>query len=139
MKDSQKTNDKHQNQANLSGVTRRNFVKRATIAAVTSTLPMGSLLGNKESVAEAATGDGSSAVRASNCFQYRVNMALAERINVGPQSGNGDVARFTDFSGNYSKALLHDSLGVPNAAAYQSLTNAFGGGGFNDFANIIVG
>src|SRR5262249_10699231 len=87
----------------------------------------------------AATSNGSSAVRAANCFQYRVNMALAEKINVGPQSGNGDITRFTDFSGNYSKALLHDSLGVPNAGAYLSLTNAFAGGGFEDFANIIVG
>src|SRR5262249_13517149 len=87
----------------------------------------------------AATSNGSSAVRAANCFQYRVNMALAEKINVGPQSGNGDITRFTDFSGNYSKALLHDSLGVPNAGSYLSLTNAFGGGGFEDFANIVVG
>src|SRR5262249_25940648 len=79
------------------------------------------------------------AIRTNNSFQYRMNMALAEKINVGPQSGNGDITRFTDFSGNYSKALLHDSLGVPNAASYLSLTNAFGGGGFEDFAKVIVG
>jgi hypothetical protein len=140
MKDSQKSKRKHQNPANFSGVSRRNFVKgAATIAAAASTVPMVPLLSNKESVAEAATGNGNSAIRATNCLQYRVNTALAERINVGPQSGNGDITRFTDFSGNYSKALLHDSLGVPNTAAYLSLTNAFGEGGVQDFANIIVG
>ena len=32
--------------------------------------------------------------------------------------------RFTDFSGSYSKALLHDGLGVPNAASWLSLKNA---------------
>jgi hypothetical protein len=140
MKDSRKSKRKHQNHANFSGVSRRNFFKgAATIAAVASTVPTVPLLSDKESVAEAATGNSNSPVRMNNCFQYRMNMALAERIDVGPQSGNGDITRFTDFSGNYSKALLHDNLGVPNAAAYLSLTNAFGGGGFEDFINIMVG
>ena len=50
-----------------------------------------------------------------------------------------DLLWFTDFSGNYSKALLHDSLGVPNANAFRSLTHALQTGEQPDFASIIVG
>src|SRR5437773_9800248 len=75
----------------------------------------------------------------NECFNYRKNMALANRVNVGPQTDNGDAARFTDFSGSYSKALLHDNLGVPNAAAFLSLRDALATGNTADFANIIVG
>jgi hypothetical protein len=140
MKSQEKNERKRLNHADRSAVSRRDFVKGvATIAAAATTVPLEPLLSSKESVAEAANGTSSSANRTNNCFQYRISTANAERINVGPQSGNGDIARFTDYSGNYSKALLHDSLGVPNAAAYVSLTSAFAGGTYNDFEAIIVG
>jgi hypothetical protein len=58
---------------------------------------------------------------------------------MGPQAGNGDAAQFTDFSCSYSKGLLHDSLGLPNAAAMLSLKNALETGNPAQFANIIVG
>jgi len=123
-----------------TGVTRRSFVKSAaTIAAVASTVPLEPLLGNTKTVAQAAGGNGNASNRMNDCFNYRKNTALAERINVGAQADNGDAARFTDFSGNYSKALLHDSLGVPNGAAWLSLRNAFATGKAADFANIVVG
>src|SRR5436309_11912654 len=121
-------------------VSRRNFVKgAATIGAVAATVPLESLLGGRESVAEAASGNSNAANRSNDCFNYRKSMAQAEKINVGTQPDNGDTARFTDFSCSYSKALLHDSLGVPNAAAYLSFRNAFETGNAADFANIIVG
>jgi hypothetical protein len=66
-------------------------------------------------------------------------MAQAQKINVGVQADNGDQARFTDFSCSFGKALLHDGLGVPNAAAMLSLKNALRTGDHSDFNNIIVG
>src|SRR5207237_6372468 len=90
-------------------------------------------------VAEAASVNSNSANRMNDCFNYRKNMALSQRVNVGPQSGNGDAAQFADFSGCYSKALMHDHLGVPNSAALLSLRNALATGNPADFANIIVG
>lgn len=126
-----------------AGLSRRNFVKgAATIAAAAATVPLEPSLGEKESVAEAATGgNGTSnaANRMNDCFDYRKNTALAERINVGPQPDNGDSARFTDFSGSYSKALPHDGLGVPNAAAFLSMRHALANGNAEEFANIVVG
>jgi len=66
-------------------------------------------------------------------------MAQDQKVNVGGQADNGDAARFTDFSCSFSKALLHDGLGVPNAAAMLSLKNALRTGDHSDFDNITVG
>jgi hypothetical protein len=132
-------------ETNIRGLSRRNFVKgAATIATVAAAVPLEPMLTSKASVAKAAPanptwGTSRSANRMNDCFNYRKNTALAERINVGPQPDNGDGAQFTDFSGSYSKALLHDSLGVPNAAALLSLRNAFANGTSADFGNIGVG
>jgi hypothetical protein len=127
-------------------VSRRSFVKgAATVAAVAAAVPLEPLVGGKAAVVEAATGNGNGSAtsgpanRANDCFNYRKNMALANKSNIGLQSGNGDAATFTDFSCSYSKGLLHDSLGIPNAAAMLSLKNAFATGKASDFSNIIVG
>src|SRR5262245_1183075 len=89
----------------------------ATLAAAATNISIEPLLGGKESVAEAATGNSGSSNRANDSFTYRITTAQAEKINIGSQSDNGDTSRFTDFSGSYSKALLHDSFGVPNTLA----------------------
>ncbi len=131
----------------VNAVSRRHFVRSAaTVAVVASTIPLEPILGGNETVVEAAPAvTGSSAAnsaaanRANDCFNYRRNMALANKVNVGPQADNGDAATFTDSSCSYSKGLLHDSLGIPNAAAMTSLKNAFATGKASDFANIIVG
>jgi hypothetical protein len=121
-------------------VTRRKFVKgAATIATVAATVHLEPLLGGKESVAEASVVDYNSATRANASFNYRKSMAQAQKINVGGQTDNGDEARFTDFSCSFSKALLHDGLGVPNAAAMLSLKNALKTGQHSDFNTIVVG
>ena len=127
-------------------VGRRMFVKTAaTIAAVAAAIPLEPMFGSDGSVAKAAGANGNSSAdsgaanRANDCFNYRKNMALANKVNMGPQANNGDAARFTDFSCSYSKGMPHDSLGIPNAAAMLSLKNAFASGQASDFANIIVG
>ncbi len=121
-------------------VSRRNFVKSAaTAATAAATISLKPLLGGKESIAEASVVDYNSSTRASASFNYRKGMAQDQKINVGRQADNGDAARFPDFSCSYSKGLLHDGLGVPNAAAMLSLKNALTSGGVSDFANIVVG
>src|SRR5215475_10089921 len=139
MKDPRRVKGKCSDNAGISGEGRRNFVKcAAAVAATVAAIPLEPLIGN-ESVVQAAEANSSSANRMNECFKYRASMADAEKIDVGPQPDNGDIERFTDFSGNYSKALPHDSLGVPNAVAYASLQNAVDSGNVADFAAIIVG
>lgn len=77
--------------------------------------------------------------RIDYCFNYRRNMALIQRVDVGPQPDNGDMGAYADFSGSYSKALLHSSLGIPDQASWLSLRTAMLSGSQADFANIIVG
>ncbi|MFL6335619.1 MAG: phosphoesterase [Pyrinomonadaceae bacterium] len=123
---------------------RRKFLGQAgAVALAAGAIGLKPALRGKESVAEAAQGNGNgnsaAANRANDSFNYRMKMAQDQKINAGPQADNGDAARFTDFSCSYSKALLHDNLGIPNAAAMLSLKKAFAGGSAADFANILVG
>jgi hypothetical protein len=117
--------DNTRSESRTSKVSRRTFVKgAATVATAAATVPLQPLLGGNESTAEASVVDYNSSNRANASFNYRKSMAQAEKVNVGEQADNGDAARFTDFSCSYSKALLHDGLGVPNAAAMLSLKDA---------------
>ena len=122
---------------------RRKFlgnVSGVAVAAVTAgAIGLEPLLGGKESVADGSVVPYSSEGREDKSFIYRVRTANAEKINAGQQPDNGDATRFTDFSGSYSKASLHDALGVPNAASWLSLKHALKTGEFEDFENIIVG
>ncbi len=118
-------------------VSRRTFFGSGVAAA--AAIPLQPLLGGKESAAEASIVPYNDNTRTAASFNYRTSTAHAERIAVGLQPDNGDAERFTDFSGNYSKALLHDALGVPNKAAVQSLIGALRSGDFSDFEKILVG
>jgi hypothetical protein len=122
---------------------RRKFlgnVSGVAVAAVTAgAIGLEPLLGGKESVADASVVPYGSEGRVDKSFNYRVSTARVEKIDVGQQPDNGDATRFTDFSGSYSKASLHDALGVPNAASWLSLKSALKSGKFEDFEDIIVG
>src|SRR5271168_344806 len=67
--------------------------------------------------------------RSQACFQIRLNAAQAE-LNAPPvsQVPNGDEARYPNRIGNFSKGLLHNSIGEVDPASYQSLLNALSSG-----------
>src|SRR5271157_1084982 len=111
----------------------------AAAAAVTASIPLEPLFEGKHGQAEASVVPYGSSARTHASWQYRDSTADAEKINVGVLPDNGDSQRFTDFSGNWSKCLQHSALGIPNAAAWQSLVYALKTGRFSDFENIIVG
>jgi hypothetical protein len=121
---------------------RRSFLAKvggATAAALAVGIPLEPLLEGKHGRAEASVVKYGSEARASASYNYRQEMAQSENVNVGELPDNGDSKRFTDFSGNWSKCLRHDFLGIPNSRAYQSLLYAFQTGRFEDFENIQVG
>jgi hypothetical protein len=134
---------KPQKKERKDGVTRRGFLGRiggvTAVAMAAGSIPLEPLIGEKHSVADAAIVDVKPAVRAVRSMQYRKNAAQDEAINVGTQPDNGDAMAFSDFSGSYSKALLHDGLGVPNAAAWLGLKNALLTAEHSDFKDIIMG
>src|SRR5271157_1225011 len=127
----------------VSSPSRRKFMGTigsvAAAAAVTAAVPLEPLFEGKDAEAEAAVAPYKSNTRANDSWNYRKSTAQNEKINVGVLPDNGDAQRFTDFSGNWSKCLKHDGLGVPNAAAWQSLVYALQTGRFSDFEKILVG
>ncbi|HET9711196.1 MAG TPA: twin-arginine translocation signal domain-containing protein [Pyrinomonadaceae bacterium] len=126
--------------ADKSKVSRRNFVKgAATVAAAAATVPLKPLLGGPGSSADASTVPYQSNTRANDSFQYRRRVAQENKIDIGVLPDNGDRARYSDFSALYSKALLHNGLGVPNQASYLSFLNALEDESFEALQNVIVG
>jgi hypothetical protein len=122
---------------------RRKFMGKiggvAAAAVTASAIGLPPILGGKESQAEASVISYSDTTRASASLNYRENTALAENIDIGVLPDNGDATQFTDHSGSWSKVLLHDSIGIVNAGAWGSFTNALTSGRFSDFESIIVG
>lgn len=121
-------------------ISRRGFVKTAaTAATVAAAIPLVPLLGGKESAAEASVIAYGPSARAQASLNFRDDAAAAEFI-VNPEAGdNGDSTLYTDFSWSYSKALLHDDLGIPDPASWNSLDYALTNGTFQDFENIRIG
>lgn len=115
---------------------RRRFLGAGAAAAA---IPLQAVLGSKESTAEASVVPFNGNTRMAACFNFRTAAARAERLDVRTQADNGDAARFTDFSGIYSKGLGHDGLGVPSKASVQSLIHALQTRSFSDFEKILVG
>lgn len=82
--------------------------------------------------------DGSS--RRERSFRIRRRAAIAERrLPVPPQIANGDEARYSNFIGNYSQGLPHNSIGEVDRVAYKALLTAIHSGNPSDFANIPLG
>jgi hypothetical protein len=123
-------------------VSRRSFLGAfggATAVALAAGIPLEPLFEGKRGQVEASVVPYGSAARTKASFDYREGAAQSEKIDVGLLPDNGDSQRFTDFSGNWSKCLKHDGLGVPNSASWQSLALAMATGKQSDFNNIIMG
>ena len=106
---------------NTEKESRRNFVRGAATAAALAAVPLEPLLGGKESRAEASVISYNTTNRTTASFDYRLDAASAQRIDIGVLPDNGDSDRFADQS------------------AWNSFTEALTSGNFTDFQNIIVG
>jgi hypothetical protein len=85
-------------------------------------------------------GNGAARIRALKCFNNRVNAAqagLAARIP--SELSNGDDNRFPNRIGNFSKGLLHNTIGEVDSASYASLLRAVNTGDPRMFDQIIMG
>jgi hypothetical protein len=143
--DTQRNEEKRRKHTGASppGTSRRSFLGQVGIggaaAVALAAIPFEPLIEGKHAEAEAAVVQYGSARRARDSYNYRQDTARNEEIDVGEQPDNGDSERFTDFSGNYSKCLQHQYLGIPVYASYQSMLHALQTGRFSDFQNILVG
>ena len=139
----QETHDE-KNEANRpANSSRRSFMGKMGIGGVAAValaaVPLEPLIEGQHAEAEASVVPYGASQRMQASFAYRKNNA-AHNIGIAIESpDNGDLRRFSDYSGSWSKCLQHDSLGIPNGAAYQSLLHALTTGRHSDFENILVG
>jgi len=122
---------------------RRSFMGKVGIggaaAMALAAVPLEPLIEGKHGEAAASTVPYNPSGRTYASWAYRDSTADNERIDVGELPDNGDLARFTDYSGNWSKCLKHDYLGIPNPASYRSFLYALYTGQFSDWQNVVVG
>jgi hypothetical protein len=124
---------------------RRKFLLQAGAAA---TVAAGVLAA--PSVASAQSGDtdslggvqhpglGNRRVRES--FENRVNAASREALVPVPrQITNGDERNFPNYIGNFSKGLVHNSIGEVSSSSYQSFLAALNSGNPSLFEHIQMG
>ncbi len=91
---------------------------------------------------ELAQSTGSAAARARllRCFANRVNAAQMDlNLPIPNQISNGDEARYANRIGNYSKGLVHNSIGEVDTGSYASLLRAVNSGTSGMFEQIQMG
>ena len=124
---------------------RRKFISGLGCAAAASLAVSASGL---SSVVEAAgtqsnastTSSASGSARAQQSYANRRNAALAElNVPIPQQVTNGDEQRYSNRIGNFSKGLVHNSIGEVDPASYNSLLQAVRGGQPQQFAQIVLG
>src|SRR5215472_7678470 len=121
---------------------RRSFLGKVggtAVAAAAGSTILKPLLGGKNATADASTIGYIPQLRSGESFFYRMNSARADNVHVGLLPDNGDLAEFPDFSGLYSKSLLHDALGLPNAKSWSSMRRALTTGSHSAFQAIHMG
>jgi hypothetical protein len=125
-----------------NSATRRQFFTGIPVAAgvtlVGSAVPIGSS-------ARASNGgdngsDGSGIERALASYQVREEAARAEaQVPIPRQLTNRDEQKYSNFIGNFSKGLPHNSIGEVDQAAYLSLSKAIREGTAVAFENVPLG
>jgi membrane-associated phospholipid phosphatase len=119
---------------------RREFLKRipgaAAVTVASSAIPFGS---STQAGGDQDNGsDGKDRVRDS--YDIRVEAARDEtKVPVPKQVPNGDEKRYSNYIGNYSKGLPHDSIGEVDLKAYSMFLSAVHQGTAAAFEQVPLG
>ncbi|HKS76918.1 MAG TPA: vanadium-dependent haloperoxidase [Terriglobales bacterium] len=126
---------------------RRKFLSKVGIASVAA----GVLGGIPEAIAQpvkvatrlpggiqALTGGQSNRVAVATALRI-ANANADAALGPAPHTTSGDEQRYSDHSASYSKALLQDSIGVVNQAAWESFKKACNSGKNSDWEAVING
>ena len=78
--------------------------------------------------------------RVLQAFELRVKEAVRDSlVHAASNVSNGDLERYADKGGTFTKALPHDSFGRVDLSAFSALTTALATGKFSDFQKIPMG
>ena len=127
------------------GSSRRKFLGQvgvaAGLAAGTLAAPITSAAQSESSHATTpAVPSGVNSPRIAEAFAVRVSEATADAL-LGParNTNNGDINRYADHGGTYTKGLAHDQYGRVTAQSYQSFVHALNTGKASAFEQIVMG
>ncbi|HXN21003.1 MAG TPA: vanadium-dependent haloperoxidase [Candidatus Binatus sp.] len=130
-----------------SQIGRRSFVGRIGFAAAATVA--GATFGDPRPIAAQSPASPSEALSASQgvtnprvleAFELRVSEATRDSlIHVPANLNNGDLERYADKGGTYTKCLPHDSFGRVSLSAFATFSTALASGKFSDFEKIIMG
>jgi hypothetical protein len=130
-----------------SHIGRRSFVGRMGFAAA-ATVAGATLVSAKPTAAQSSSSAsanvpapaGVTNPRVLQAFELRVTEAARDSLIHTPANiNNGDLERYADKGGTYTKCLPHDSFGRVSLGAFATLTTALAGGKFSDFEKITMG
>src|SRR5580704_17996237 len=129
-------------------INRRSFLGNVGYAAA-ATVAVGTLGDPKPVAAAQSASSNSTSVaapqgvtnpRVLQAFELRVKEAVrASLVHAAPNVSNGDLERYADKGGTYTKALPHDSVGRVDLSAFSAFTTALASGRFSDFQKIPMG
>ena len=128
-------------------INRRSFLGNVGYAAA-ATVTVGALGSPKPAAAQSASSNatgvpapqGVTNPRVLQAFELRVKEAVRDSlVHAAPNVSNGDLARYADKGGTYTKALPHDSFGRVDLSAFSAFTTALASGKFSDFQKIPMG
>jgi membrane-associated phospholipid phosphatase len=87
-----------------------------------------------------SSSNGAANKRVVDSFQNRLQAAQAEaRVPIPTQTRNQDEQLYSNFIGNYTKGLPHNSVGEVNTSAYGTLLNAINAGSSQAFEQVPLG
>lgn len=82
-------------------------------------------------------------LRKRKCLATKVRMVVAQveasKTKIVSQKTNGDLQRYSDHRGSYSKALAHHNKGTVVKKSFKSMIKALKSADFEEFNEIILG
>ena len=123
---------KPESQSEAKPINRRLFLGNIGYAAA-ATVTVGALGNLKPAAAQSASSkstsvaapEGVTNLRVLQAFELRVKEAVRDSlVHAAPNVSNGDLERYADKGGTYTKALPHDSFGRVDLSAFSAFTTA---------------
>src|SRR5580693_123481 len=123
-----------------NGATRREFLANLRGAtALTLASGTAAFAASTSTLADVPS-PGDSRARAQEAFEIREKAALANRLlRIPTQTPNRDEQLYSNFIGNYTKGLPHNSIGEVMTKDYRTLLSAINAGSFQAFEQVPLG
>src|SRR6202047_755758 len=140
--------EKPELQSEAKPINRRSFLGNIGYAAAAATVTVGALGDPNRAAPKSASSNSTSVAapqgvtnpRVLQAFELRVREAVRDSlVHAAPNVSNGDLERYADKGGTFTKALPHDSFGRVDLSAFSALTTALATGKFSDFQKIPMG